>query len=199
MSAATEERVVSVLPFGIEADHPRNDDLRLKCIAGARLRSAIDGSKPYINTRTGEAHLPFGQAHGLAAFPKTPGMQLHVNPAECTYVILDPLEGDEVLLERISKWLRNRDGIRNDAKIKGVPAQKGKLDAHQMKSLCREMLDLVEAGEAKRCKGPLPSREDVDELPGYYLLNPGIQTMTSQPRYEKDFDDWVQRLHSIGG
>ena len=188
-----------VSPFGIEADHPRMSDLLLQSLPGCRLRSAIDGTKGAVDAKSGEYRIPLDQARSLAAFPKVPGMQLHVNPEECSYVILDPLEKDEVLLDRITKYLREQTPLRTDTKIRGVKSVSGKLDVHRMKTLCRELFHIVEAKEAKVVKGPKLDIDLIDELPGHYLLNPGLRTATTLPMYEKDWDLWVENLTRMGG
>ena len=202
MTTATEERptrTVTIPPFGIEADHPRNSDLLIQCIPGVRLRSTIDGSKPVVDAKTGDLKVPLDQSRGLASFPRTPGMQIHVNPEELTYAVIDPMHGNDELCERVSRFLREQNGLRLTNKINGVPPQTGKLDVHRMKSLCREMITLVESKEAKKCKGPLPDLVDVDRMPGHYLLNPGSIVPNTQPRYEKDLEDWVNQLSRSGG
>ena len=189
---------IIVAPFGIEADHPRNCDLLLQCIPGERLRSAFDGGKS-VKNRAGDMVTPRDQASFLASFPKTPGQQLLVNPAELTYKIIDPLAKDPALLDRVTKFVRNNMALRTDAQMKGVPDKEGKLDVHRMKSLCYEMLNLVNSGEAKLCKGSLPTEKELEELPGRELLNPGLQTHTTQPRYKDEWDAWVDRLTQSGG
>lgn len=200
MATATEERsAVTVLPFGIEADHPRNSDLLIQCIPGCRLRSAISGTKPCVDAKTGDLRVPRDQAAHLGSFPQTPGMQLHVDPAKLTYVIYDPLRENEDLCAKVTKYLREECGASSTTVIKGLPPLEGKLDVHRMKSLCREMVWLVNSKEAKKCKGVVPTLQDVEEMPGHFLLNPGARVQTTQPVYEKDFPDWVERLSHSGG
>lgn len=199
MSVLEEERnAVAVLPFAIEADHPRMSDLLLQGIPNCRLRSAISGVKPVIDVKTGHEVLPRDQAIHLGSFPNTPGMQVHVNPAECTYEIIDPLRDNAVLLERIRRFMQENSGIRTSDRFNGVETQKGTLDPHRMKTLCRELLFLVNSGEAKKVKGPMPTLRDIDELPGNYLLNPGARVPVTQPMYEKDFPAWVDKLSQSG-
>lgn len=199
MSTAEISQEIIVAPFGIEADHPRNSDLYIQCIPGVRLRSAIRGDKHVIDAKTGEPRTPLDQVRQLATFPKTPGMQLHVNPTKLTYSVYDPLSGDEDLRERITKWCDQNMPIRMTATIKGCETQQGTLDKHRMKSLCREMFWLVNAGEAKVADGELPTMEEISELPGHFLLNPGSRTYNSQPQFEKDFDEWCDNLARGGG
>lgn len=197
--AVKDEPRVIIAPFAIEADHPRNDDLLVQAIPGCRLRSAIDGSKAALDRKTGESLVPLAQAQHLSSFPKTPGMQLHVDPANLSYSIVDPLATDDTMCEKVQRWMRQNHATRGDGKIKGVPTQNGKLDVHRMKTLCREMFNLVQEGAAKKCKGPMPSMADIDELPGHFLLNPGSRVPNLQPNFEKDYDAWLEKLTASGG
>lgn len=193
------KRAVSVQPFAIEADHPRNADLMIQSIPGCRLRGALSASKTTRDSKTGEEGLPKDQAISMGSLPPIPGMQLHVNPSALTYQILDPLCENEALCERIRRALSDTRPMRSNSKLQGVPPQKGKLDSHRMKTLCRELLRIVEAREAKLIKGVMPTLDDIDDLEGYYLLNPGAIIQNLQPRYEKDFPAWVDNLGRTGG
>lgn len=199
-TASAEPRTVvsSIPPFGIEADHPRNSDLYIQSIPNCRLRSAIAGNKGMRDSK-GVTRTPLDQARHLASFPPSPGMQLHVNPTDCTYIIIDPLYNNEEMCEQITRWLRENTPVRPDQKVRGVKPLEGELDRHRMKTLCREMIYLVQAGEAKKCKGAMPTLQEVDELVGHYLLNPGSRVQNTQPVYEKDWDDWVANLSRTGG
>jgi hypothetical protein len=195
-TAFDDQVEISVLPFTIEADGPRNDDLLIQCIPGCKLRSAISGMKTVID-KDGNESVPTDQAIAMADFPKTPGMQLHVNPGELSYVISDPLRDNEAIRERLQRWIENRTKIRTREKIRGVDTVSGKLDAHRMKSLCREMLQLVESGYARCVKGAVPTMEDIEELPGNFLLNPGSRVFNMQPMFEKDWDEWIATLGKL--
>lgn len=198
MAIAEKEKLV-VTPFGIEADTSRNSDVLIQSIPGCRLRGAVDASKPVIDAKTGEPKIPLDQITNLGQIPKLPGMQLHVNPTKLTYKITDPLHGDEKLCRRIAKALEMYGPYRADKGFDGVPPQSGTLDAHQMKTLVREMVWLVNAKESKLVKGVKPDMEDIKELPGNFLLNPGSMVYNSQPRYEKDFPGWIEQLTRSGG
>jgi len=200
MTTATMERAegkqrsaAAVPAFGVEADHPQFCDLLIQSIPGCRLRSRI---RPTTTTVQGQVRAP--QMHGHAP-PETPGMQLHVNPAELSYVILDPLNDDEEAKARIKRFLHLTTGARQDTNLQGAKTVKGKLDQHRMKTLCREICWLLDDKSVKMVKGAAPDKEDVDDLPGEYLLNPGMQTQTTQPMFEKDYGDWVDRLTRSGG
>jgi hypothetical protein len=198
-SPAKEAQIDSVIPpFGIEADHPRNCDLIIQAVPGLILRSAIDTSKGVRDVRTGQMVIPKDQIINMGDFPKTPGMQLHVNPNDCTYVVIDPLAKDERIMELVQQWIRTKTPYRN-AKIKLEHTVEGKLDRHRMKTLCREMVWLVQANEAKKVRGSMPDLEDLEALPGYFMLNPGSRVQNTQPIYEKDFEAWVDRLANQGG
>ncbi|MFY9328174.1 MAG: hypothetical protein WAO76_09175, partial [Georgfuchsia sp.] len=196
MTTATMERpaetkprsAVIVPPFGVEADNPQMCDLLIQSIPGCRLRSRI---RPTTTTVDGQVRTP--QTHGYSP-PEVPGMQLHVNPAELSYVIMDPLNGDEDAKARIKRFLHLTTGARQDANLRGVDTRKGLLDAHRMKTLCREIVWLLGAGDVKVVKGAEPTMDDIDELPGNYLLNPGLRTATTQPTFEKDHEEWINQL-----
>ena len=193
-----EEVSVVVPEFGIEIDHPRNNQVLLQCITGEVLRSAIDGAKPIIPKEGKDATVPTDQLHGMGSMPKTPGMQVHVNPVELTYEIIDPLHGDEELCEKLRLWIDHNSSMTTGKKLNGAPPKKGTLDKHRMKSLCRELFWLVEAGEAKRCKGSIPSMEDIVDLPGHFLRDPGARSPTHQPKFEKDYEEWVENVSRSG-
>lgn len=198
MTTATAEQprskqAVVVPPFGIEADHSQMCDLMLQSIPGCRLRSRI---KPTTTTVQGQVKTPTSAGHSP---PEAPGMQLHVDPASLTYVVHDPLNDDENAKARIKRFLQLTTGARQDAQIRGAETVKGKLDKHRMKTLCREIIWLLKSGDVRVVKGAAPEQDDVDELPGDYLLNPGLQTQTTQPMFEKDFPEWLDRLTRSGG
>ena len=196
-AAVNEDKGILVIPFAVEIDHPRNDDVLLQSIVGCRLRSAIEGSRPAQDSRTGEILVPADQSKALATFPRTPGMILSVNPRNLTYEINDPLFGNDELCARITKFVRQR-GI-SSSTIGGVKPQHGTLDVHRMKTLCREVIWLAQEGALRVSKGKLPEMEEVEELPGEFLLNPGSRVQNQQPQFESGWADWVQHLARNGG
>lgn len=202
MSTATQPRTKTVVtPFGIEADSHCNADLLLQAVPGhLRLRSRLSATRTRKNPRTGDERIPVDPARHLALLPSVPGMQIHVNPANCTYIVLDPLHTDEEMCEKIQAALAaDERPIQFTSKIRGVPPQNGTVDVHRMKTLCRELLAIVETGDAKMVKGAKPDRKNIDDLPGKYLLNPGSLIPNTQPRYERDWDEWVAQLTRAGG
>ncbi len=200
MTAATETRAKTIVPpFGLECDPGRNTDVMLQGITGCRLRGSINASKTVKDYKTGDDRIPKDQVMNLSMLPSIPGHEIHVNPAKLTYTIIDPLFEDEELCAKIVQGMKSDDRPFPVEKITGRPPQSGELDKHWMKTLCRELIRMIESGDMKLVKGTEPKLEDVDELPGNYLLNPGSQYRTSQPRYEKDLEAWVDRLSMSGG
>ena len=195
----SEKRPVIVQPFSIEVDHPRNCDVLLQSIPGQRLRSSISAGKPTTNVKTGAKVIPPDQSAFLGQFPTIPGMQLHVDPANLTYTIIDPLADDEDLCDRIKRGLDRSGAFRTEGKLRGVPPQRGELDVHRMKTLVREMMWLIGGKEAHVIKGAAPEMSDVEKLPGNFMLNPGSRVPNTQPTFEKDFDAWLERLVAAGG
>lgn len=198
MQEETKRSTGVVQPWGVEADAPRNNDLIIQAISGCRLRGRILASRPVKDVRTGDMMVPTDQATALGRLPPIPGQQLHVNPSKLTYAISDPLNDDEDLCAKIKRTMDD-GAFRSSGKLTGVPNTTGKIDQHRMKTLVREMVRLVDANEATVVRGTAPSMDEVDDMPGDYLLNPGSTIPNSQPRYEKDYDAWVDRLNRMGG
>jgi len=191
---------ISVPAFGVEADGPRNNDLLIQSIPGCRVRSAINASKGTVVNRQDRENspvIPKGQATFLGGLPPIPGMQIHVNPAQGKVKIVDPLHGDDAFCKRLEKSLAAAGTVIKE--LSGVPPREDTLDEHRMKTLCRELLAMMDAGEAKLIKGPKPDIEDIDEMPGRYLLNPGSQVPTGQPRFEDQLEEYVENLRKVGG
>lgn len=188
---------VVVSPFAITADHPRNSDLLLQCLPGEKLRSKFDATKGSVNAKTGKMTVPKDQVIQLGDFPRVPGMQLLVDPQALTWEITDPLFENKKLCEEVEQSLKEKH-LHKGGKLTGVAPRRGKIDEHSMKTLCREMLNIVQAGEAVVSKGKLPDLEDITDLPGHFLLNPGSIVANTQPRYEKDWASWVNNLNASG-
>lgn len=194
-----KDKAVSVGSFAIEADHPRNADLIIQVIIGGRLRSRIKATKDVFTRRKGEQIVRSTSAKMFENLPANiPGMQLHVNPANNKWRIIDPLCDDEELLEEIREAIQQSSGMAVSSKLHGVPTKSGRLDANQMKTLVREMFDLLQAGHVRTVKGKEPVMEDIDKLPGDYLLNSRNPTDWTQPKLEKDLPKWVDRLNRMG-
>lgn len=188
----------AIAAFGIKADHHRNSDLLLQGIPGCRLRSTIKASRAARNPETGEEWVPQDQARHLGILPEIPGMELHVNPKSLTYKVYDPLTDNKELCERIVKRL-SAASFNAPQEIRGVPTKEASLDKDRMKTLLREMIWLVDAGDAHVCRGVMPTLEQVEQSPGRFLLNPGSTLSNTQPRFECDWDSWLEKLTLAGG
>ncbi len=192
-ATAEKPKAMILAPFGVEIDHPRNCDVVIQSIPGCRMRGRI---KPITSTVQGTVMTPLLQGH---AMPEVPGMQIHVNPAQCTYKIVDPLIDDDAAQQRLVNYLKATQGVSSDFKIRGVPEMKGELDIHRMKTLCRELYRMIAEGHARIVRGPSPNMDDIEDMPGKFLLNPGSRVANSQPAYEEDFPDWKTQLDMRGG
>ena len=183
--------------FTVEADHPRNCDLLLQSIPGCRLRGSVDGSRHTVDAKTGDLRVPIDQARALASFPRTPGMHLTVDARRAAYKITDPLYQNEAILNRIQQHLK--EAGRGVVQVRGVKPMEGTLDRDRMKTLLREIRTLVKLGHMKVVTGGLPSEEDVEDMPGQFLLNPGSVVQNTQPRYETEYEEWISKLAQGGG
>jgi hypothetical protein len=204
MSTTEKKRAVSVAPFAIEARTPRNQDVVVQNLGRLRLRGAVSATVEVFD-RTWEdgedddevSVRPTG-AKLIEGVGPLPGMQLYVNPAECEWKTADPLYKDEKVLERLRKAMSRALGIMAvDQKLRGIKPKSGKIGQDEMKSLCKELVCMIEAGDAKVVKGMAPTMEDVDELPGRYLLNWSNQNQWKQPRYADEYDEWVRRTGQL--
>ena len=130
-----------------------------------------------------------------------PGMWLSVNPATGEWRSEDPLYRQEGKLERIRLALSKAFGIKVvDQKLKGIRSRSGKVDENTMKTLCLELLGFLEADEARLVKGTRPTKEEIDELPGRYLLNWSNLNKWQQPKFADQYDHWVmsrERLDDV--
>jgi hypothetical protein len=191
-------RVSSVSSFTIEADHPRNADLMIQCVLGLKLRSTIKATKEIFTKEEGEQITIPAPAQMVPGLPADiPGMQLAVNPGKLMWKVSDPLYEDERKCERITNAIKNNGTQLTVSKIKGVAPKEGKLGIDEMKSLVREMLWLIESGEARVVKGKKPEMEDIKDLPGEFLTNPSKRTQWNQPRYEKDVENWRRKVNQL--
>lgn len=199
MPATAEKTATYPSPFGVEINTKRNGDVILQCIPGQRMRGAIRPNKGVYNPKTKREEIPVDQAIDMAGFPHVPGQQIHVNPEKGAYTITDPLCDDDALCEEIKNFLQKKRGVRTSDKLSGVPTIPGKLDPHSMKSLCRELWQFVDSGNADFIMGPPLTMDVIDDMPGRYLLQPGLRTFTQMPRYEDDWDAYLDKLRGAVG
>ena len=163
MTTTTDKsrKTIVVPAFGVIVDHPRNCDILLQSVPGCRLRSKL---KTVTVAVGGEIRAQ--QIKGVAP-PEVPGMELHIDPASCKYLIVDKLNDDDNARARLKQFIRRSSGVKIDSDIKGVDDQHGTLDVHRMKNLCREIIWLLEEGSVKMIKGPMPELEDVSPWHDY--------------------------------
>ncbi len=202
MTATKTKKPITVMPFGVEADHPRNADLLLQSIPNCRLRGKLMASRTVVVVDELGDEIEMispDQAAGLGQFPPVPGMQLHIDTKNGKVVITDPLRDDERMCDKLARALYAKNLLQKNRKINGMPTRTEVVDDHRMKTLIREVLQLVEAGHMKVVKGAQPEMEDVDEMPGRYLLNPGARVQNMQPRFEDQWDEWYAGLQKSGG
>ena len=171
----------------------------IQSVPNCRLRSTISATKTIKDAVTGEEMIPIDQSAHLGSFPVIPGMRFHVNPAKLSYKVTDPLSKDKDLCEKIRKKINQHGSIQITDELRGVPDKNGTVeDVHRMKTLCRELVWLLESGHAKIKKGPEPTMKDIDKLPGRYLLNARPGTITSQPMFEDELGEWRNMLARQG-
>lgn len=197
-SQTKQPEAVGMEPFAIEADHPRNCTLLIKSLPEVKLRSSFSAHRPYHHRKTGKDYIPLSQVQ-ISTLPPTPGMQLAVHPGRRAWRCYDPMSEDPRLMAQVNSQGTAITSGMQQFDMSPVPTSEGKMGVDEFKSLVREMLDLVEAGEARVVNGPQPTRAQVDDLPGRYLLNPGPLARSTQPRYEEDFEGWVAELGRVGG
>ena len=200
------EKAVSVRPFAIEADTPRNGDLIIQSLGLLRLRGAVSASVMVFDKQWNEEDYEEGEqtrpapARLIDGIGELPGVCLFVNPGKLEWELKDPLYKKENKLEFIRKALRRVRGVRSTGdRLQGMKPQKGTVDVDTMKSLCRELLCFIEADEARVIKGTKPTMEDIEAMPGRFLLNNVNMSGWMQPKYEDQYLDWVNRRSQLDG
>ena len=216
--AATTKKTATVAPFAIEAGTPRNQDIIVQCLDRLRLRGAVRAVVEVFDRQWGddeededgriEVEMHEGEKIPTRPAPaklidgvgELPGMVLKVNPGTCQWECIDPLWKKEAKLERLRKALSLALGMTIvDQKLRGMKPRRGRIDQDKMKTLCRELLCFIDAGEARVIKGVKPERADIDALPGRYLLNWSNLNNWRQPKYEGDYEGWEQRMNQLSG
>jgi len=205
-TAEKTKKASSVMPFVIEANTPRNQDLMIQNLERLRLRGAVHATVEVFDKLYADEDddretptRPTG-AKIIEGVPELPGMQLYVNPTELRWEMKDPICKDERLLEKIANAMSEfRGSTIVGQKLRGMKPKSGTIGRDEMKTLCAELLCFIDADEAKVIKGMAPSKEDIDELPGRYLLNWSGLDDWKQPRYADEYDEWIRRSHNMSG
>lgn len=177
----------------IRADHPQNCDLLLVHLGNTRLRGTIVPGRggPLDGPRQGVPGPD--QSKALAGMPTVPGQELTINFRESTVTITDPLATQSDLLTQVNRYFATR-GMATVAPCKTSVA---KLDKHQIKTLARECLTLLQDKHAVAISPARLLPEDIDKLPGDYLATNGMST--TMPRFEKDMPKYLERLNKHDG
>jgi len=192
-----EKKQVTVLPFEVEADSPKNSDLFIQTI-GVRLRSRIKQTVEVFDRDEGERSISETTAKLINGLPrKIPGMHLRVDPAKCIYEVSDPLTDDPETLDKIRKAMIRQAGFSSNGKLKGVKATDGKMHRDEMKTLLREMLGFIRMKKMRVVAGKAPTMEDVEGMPGEFLTNARNLGRWKQPRYEKDVEEWSAKVDQL--
>lgn len=198
-TAQRRRRASSIAPFEIEVDHPRNSDVMFQGLYGVinqRLRSRLKPATKTVATKKQRSVIHAPQCVGQS-LPEIPGMRLQVNPAQCSVRVVDPLHNNDKLRGELQAFIKATQGS-SVVPPNGVEPAEGKMDEHRMKTLCREILVLIEAEEVVLKKGPKFDLDDCNDLPGNYLLNPASRIPNSQPQFEKDLPAYAEKLNNLG-
>ena len=187
----------SVRPFSVEITG-NGSDVIIQSIPGCKVRGAIKPTKkvfkPHGGMKTTTA--PSGNIPGI---PDVPGIRLEVNPGRCTCKLVDPLVEEVGIRSELEAALMSHGRLQKGQNINGVPERTENLDPSRMKTLVRELVRMIDCDMAKMHRGECPKEEDIEKLKGHFLLNPGSQVHNSQPRYEKDLPEYLDRLQRVGG
>jgi len=188
-----------IAPFAVEANHPRNSDLLIQSLTGIcerRLRSRISPAVKVID-RNGKQHIKTPVLHGIS-LPEVDGHVLKVSPKDLTIEIVDPLATNDQQMEEFRRYVKATRGTEEN--LRACDTVEARLDPHRMKTLCREVLQYIAAGEMEWCDAtPRFSLSDVESLEGRFLLNPGSQIPNNQPTFEDEMEAYKEKLLNSGG
>jgi len=198
-------------PFVIEAQTARNQDLLIQNLDGMRLRGAVRATVEVFDrgwkqedeeddpdeVRMVSRPAPARLVDGIGELP---GERLFVNPETGEWKTQDPLYGKKSTLKRICLAMRRHLGFNVVGQnLHGMKSRKGVINPDRMKSLCEELLCFVEANEARIVKGRMPSREEIEQMPGRSLLNWMNRQNWKQPKYRDQLDEWERRVNQLDG
>jgi len=200
-------RSVTVPPFEVEVHTPRNQDIMVQCLGNMRLRGAVrstvdvfdkqwldddeDQDAEDLPTRSAPARL-------IEGISDLPGMRIMIHPGELKWKVYDPLHKKEKTFKKIKRAMKRAFGVISVGDtLGGVKPRMGVMDEHTMKSFIREILCFIISEEVRVVKGVAPSIEDVNALPGRYLLNNSNVGNWHQPRFEDQYNTWVDDMNRI--
>ena len=184
-----------VQPFVVEITG-NNSDVVIQSIPACVVRGAVKANKRVFSPKS-EGKTTIAPSGNFPGIPEVPGMWLKVNPGRCVCTIEDPLAEDKPLLQELEAALKAVGRMDKGKKLEPLPTRKEELEPSRMKTLVREVVQMIECGMAKMKRGELPAMENIEKLKGHFLLNPGARVANYQPRYEKDYEAYVAKLQSM--
>lgn len=184
--SATAEQQTKVQSFTVELGDERNRQINVPM-----LHETFRGAYSVANLRGQDIGSP------ASSMPDIPGMQLTIDARNRRVIIRDPLKDNEALCSQIAGVLKKR-GSYGLSKLTGCDERTVAMDEHEMKTLVRFVVKLLDPPsglpKAKLVKGRVPTDEEVDQLPGEYLYDPGSETQHG-PKFEKDAQQWFDRVN----
>ncbi len=182
----TSKRSQQHFQFTVEFGDRANRMIVLQSLSGERFR----GSFAIANVPSGSHNQTMGQ------IPNLPGQHLAVSTRDRRITISDPLEHDKTLLSQLRLAMRKLRSIR-EAEVTYVPSTERQLDEDALKTLLFELSAMIANKTATVIKGDFPTREQIEQLAGDELWDPGDTTGRPKPRYKKDERAWRNRQAGI--
>lgn len=134
--------------------------------------------------------------NSMVKMPSIPGQRLQMqfhDDGSSRVVIYDPLENDPQTVERVNN-LRKEIPALIGADWGATEKIERDLDQDRTVTLLFELVRMAAADKLKVTKGELPTPDQIKNLPGEELWDPG-DTMTNHHRYKTDYQQWLrQRL-----
>ena len=175
-------------PFEIEFDAHNN--------AGVRISTMKENFRGrFALTKLGQRMTTVGSA--MVAMPDIPGIRFRVMPKDRTIEIYDPLTDDPNLVNEVNRVMKNAM-VAAGAPYGPVATRRQRFSADMFKTLLIELRNGMEAPKpaCRVTKGEMPTRSQIDSLPGRQLHDPGNMG-GRQCKYKDEVDAWEQRIDSF--
>lgn len=182
-------RPLNLPPFIVELGDDSNRTISLDTMR-LRLRGDFSLSKLHKRKQGGR---DVGQI--MQQMPDIPGMRIMVDYHAQKCRIFDPLETPEYkdVLVRVNQVAQEATAVKQSGgKFTPVEAVEHKLDKDKMKTLCLELVRLVEDKQARVVAGELPTEEQLAAMPGRKLFDPWNNS-PRKPKYEDDAEAFYAR------
>jgi hypothetical protein len=148
--------------------------------------------------RRDQIHAPM-LGEKMSQMPDVPGIQMTVLPREKKAVAHDPLADDADLLAKANGvWNDSAMGRSPGGGSKPWPDTEFALDDDTLKTLCIELVRKRGSGVLSVVRGALPTEQQIEDLPGGELYDPGNSNQHGHPRYAEDVPAWRQKLELAG-